>query len=149
MAPGRKYSRSKGKRQKDQINPPAGGAFLDMPQIKQKILIPPHNKEFHFGRNNVLGLIGPSQEYDLEWLNSISRVQKGKNNKFVRQHFFITKENNQFYIEDKQSSWGTWVNGRQIKGLGKIPLKNGDKIELKLGKPGVDQIIPFVLHFSC
>ena len=114
----------------------------------QKILIPAKNTEFYFGRNIILSLIGPSQKYDLEWLNSISRVQKDQRNNVIREHFIIYKDRyGAYYIEDRGSSWGTWVDGRQIKGLGKVQLRGGAKIELKLAKPGVDQIVPFIIQF--
>ncbi len=75
-------------------------------------------------------------------------MQKNQNNQVIREHFIISKDsNNNTFIEDRGSSWGTWLNGRQIKALGKVPLHNGDKIELKLAKPGVDQVVPFIIQF--
>lgn len=116
--------------------PPKNGALLVFPQIHKQIQILPTETVFYFGRNTILPLVSPS-EYDVEWLNSISRVKKDSYKRIIHQHFIIRKERNgQYTIEDNRSRWGTWVNRQQIKGRGPIPLINGDKIELMLSKPG-------------
>jgi len=45
-----------------------------------------------------------------------------------RQHFTILEEDSVTYIQDEGSSNGTKLNGTEIKGAGKQPLKNGDEI---------------------
>ena len=128
--------------------PPSGSATLNFPQIKQKITILSHEDIFHFGRNTILPLVNPAN-YDVEWLNSISRVQKDASRRIHRQHFMITKDSRGNYaIEDQNSRWGTWVNKHQIKGKGGIKLNNGDKIELMLSKPNVKAIFPFTIEFT-
>lgn len=125
------------------------GPYIKILQINQNIPIPESEKEFHFGRNTIYNLFNPMQ-YDVEWLNSISRVQKNDKGQVQRQHFIIfIQSGNKFLIEDKNSRWGTWVNKTQIKGKGKVPIKNGDKIELILFKPGVKSVFPFVIEFHC
>lgn len=130
-------------------HPPINGALLLFPQINKRINIEPNEDVFYFGRNTILPLVSP-QDYDVEWLNSISRVRKDNFNRIVHQHFLLRKDSSgHFTIEDNRSRWGTWVNRQQIKGRGPIPLMNGDKIELMLSKPGTKQIVPFEILFYC
>ncbi|MHA1519289.1 MAG: FHA domain-containing protein [Promethearchaeota archaeon] len=132
-----------------QLQPPINGALLVFPQIQKSIQIQSNQNDFYFGRNSILPLVSP-QDYDTEWLNSISRVRKDNNNRIVHQHFRLQKDSSGNYsIEDSRSRWGTWVNRQQIKGRGAILLANGDKIELMLSKPNTKQIVPFEIMFYC
>lgn len=45
-----------------------------------------------------------------------------------KNHFKLSKFDDGFYIEDMQSKNGTKVNGREIRSMGKIKLKDGDVI---------------------
>jgi hypothetical protein len=47
-----------------------------------------------------------------------------------RQHFNIWYENGKYYIEDRSSTNGTKLNGKEIKGTGRHALADGDVIEL-------------------
>jgi hypothetical protein len=47
-----------------------------------------------------------------------------------RQHILLDYEDGRYYIEDKQSTNGTRLNGSAIKGTGRHLLKEGDTIEL-------------------
>lgn len=47
-----------------------------------------------------------------------------------RQHINIWYEDNQYYIEDRSSTNGTSVNGKDIRGKGRYALKDGDVIDL-------------------
>jgi hypothetical protein len=51
-------------------------------------------------------------------------------NLIIRKHFMISydPEQNTFYIQDLNSTNGTYVNGVDIRGKGPVPLKNGDLI---------------------
>ena len=122
-------------------------AFLYFPQINQKVIIPTNSSIFHFGRNTILPLVNPN-EFDIEWLNSISRIRK-QNQQILKDHFKIIRDKGAFFIEDTQSRWGTWLNRQQIKGKGMVRLKNGDKIELMLSKPSIKNVFPFVIKFVC
>jgi hypothetical protein len=130
-------------------SPPVNGGLLVFPQINKQITVEPNLDVFFFGRNTILPLINPN-DYDIEWLNSISRVRKDAYNRIVHQHFKLAKDGTGHYtIEDSRSRWGTWVNRQQIKGRGPIPLSNGDKIELMLSKPNTKKIVPFEIYFYC
>ena len=63
------------------------------------------------GREDFLGFVPP------EKLLFIGKSQ-----------FKLSKFDDGFYIEDRQSKNGTKVNGREIRGMGKIKLENGDEI---------------------
>jgi pSer/pThr/pTyr-binding forkhead associated (FHA) protein len=47
-----------------------------------------------------------------------------------KKHFMLTRLDDGFYIEDLNSKNGTKVNSRDIRGLGKIKLKNNDEITI-------------------
>lgn len=47
-----------------------------------------------------------------------------------RRHFMISLEPGGFFIEDLGSANGTVVNGSDIRGKGRVPLKTGDTIEV-------------------
>lgn len=47
-----------------------------------------------------------------------------------KNHFKLTRLDDGFYIEDLNSKNGTQVNGKDIRGLGKIKLKNNDEISI-------------------
>ena len=127
---------------------PSKEAFLYFPQLNQKVIIPSNASIFHFGRNIILPLVN-SNEFDVEWLNSISRIRK-QNQKVYKYHFKIKRDKKGLYfIEDTESRWGTWLNRTQIKGKGKKSLGNGDKIELMLSKPNIKNVVPFVIKFNC
>lgn len=122
-------------------------ALLVFPQLGQQMNIPSNTPIFHFGRNSILPLVSPAQ-FDVEWLNSISRVRKQKH-RVVHQHFTIRRDaGGNCFIEDTKSRWGTWVNRQQIKGKGEIALNHGDKIELMLSKPNEKSVFQFVILFQ-
>ncbi len=122
-------------------------ASLSFPQIQQKIIFPASQAIFHFGRNIILPLVSPAS-FDIVWLNSISRIQK-QNHKVIRSHFQIRRDNSgNYFIEDKNSRWGTWLNKQQIKNKGEIQIFSGDKIELMLSKPNTSNIFPFEIIFQ-
>jgi hypothetical protein len=54
----------------------------------------------------------------------------GKADLISRQHFSLSYENGDYYIEDRGSTNGTRLNGSDIRGKGKHMLKDGDKIDL-------------------
>jgi pSer/pThr/pTyr-binding forkhead associated (FHA) protein len=47
-----------------------------------------------------------------------------------RKHAKISFENDAYFIEDTGSTNGTYLNGNDIRGKGKQPLKDGDEIQL-------------------
>jgi pSer/pThr/pTyr-binding forkhead associated (FHA) protein len=47
-----------------------------------------------------------------------------------KKHFMLTRLDDGFYIEDLNSKNGTKVNRRDIRGFGKIKLKNDDEITI-------------------
>jgi len=47
-----------------------------------------------------------------------------------KDHFKITRMDDGFYIEDLETKNGTWVNGENIQGLGKIKLMHNDEIDV-------------------
>lgn len=65
------------------------------------------------GRENIKRAVPPEKEL---WIS--------------REHFLIYSENDRYYIEDKKSTNDTKLQGRLIKGTGRIELQDGDLIEV-------------------
>jgi hypothetical protein len=59
-----------------------------------------------------------------------SLLKADKADLISRQHILLDYDNGRYYIEDKNSTNGTRLNGNAIKGAGKHMLKEGDTIEL-------------------
>jgi hypothetical protein len=59
-----------------------------------------------------------------------SLVKPEKADLISRQHVRFDCENGEYYIEDRNSTNGTKLNGSSIRGKGKYLLKDGDEIEL-------------------
>lgn len=47
-----------------------------------------------------------------------------------RQHAFIYRKNGRFWIEDRKSSFGTWVDGERVPVNTSAPLRDGSLIRL-------------------
>ncbi|MFX1475241.1 MAG: FHA domain-containing protein [Promethearchaeota archaeon] len=76
--------------------------------------------EVRLGRNEIRDAAKqPVPETQYEY---ISRVKADK------EQFRIIREGDEFFIEDRGSSNGTQLNGQQIRGQGRQPLRDGDKI---------------------
>ncbi|MCZ7396970.1 MAG: FHA domain-containing protein [Candidatus Methanoperedens sp.] len=92
--------------------------ILMKPRSVLAMLILPNNNEIKItepekivGREDFVGAI-PAD--DLQFIG--------------RKHFKIIKMDNGLYIEDLDSANGTKLNGDEIKGAGRIELKDGDEI---------------------
>jgi hypothetical protein len=72
-----------------------------------------HDYEKRFGREDLLGF---THSEDLLYIG--------------KEHFKLTRLDDGFYIEDLNTKNGTKVNGEDIRGLGKIKLRNGDQITM-------------------
>jgi hypothetical protein len=60
----------------------------------------------------------------------LSMLQPGKADLISRQHLRVERKNNEYYIEDNNSTNGTRLNGEPITGKGRHTLKNNDMIDL-------------------
>jgi len=47
-----------------------------------------------------------------------------------RRHAFVYRKDNQFWIEDRKSSFGTWVNGERVPVETAAPMRDGSLIRL-------------------
>ncbi|MGC9517550.1 MAG: FHA domain-containing protein [Methanomicrobiales archaeon] len=92
--------------------------MINKPRKVLAKLILPEQKEFIieqyeriFGREDFVGLMVVDE-----------LLYVGKN------HFKLSRMDDGFYIEDLNTKNGTMINGEEIKGRGKIKLKNNDSI---------------------
>lgn len=83
-----------------------------------------------------LRLYGGGEIYlttESRWLgrDSLSGMVPERDLRYVsREHLIIGFEDGQYYIEDRNSTNGTRLNGVQIRGKGKHRLHHGDQIQL-------------------
>lgn len=102
---------------------------IPKPKFTSKVeayLLLPNNNEIKiqdegytmFGRSDFAEYVS-EKEADF-----ITRVSENK------YHFMIILNSNEFFIQDKNSSNGTLLNGSEIKGRGYIKLNDGDVINL-------------------
>jgi len=89
-----------------------------------------NNKILEFGDGKIEIGRNKNIEKDVEIINSKESINIffKKIKSISRKHCEIFKENSQWFILDKKSTNGTFINGEQIKES--FPLKNGDKISL-------------------
>jgi hypothetical protein len=63
--------------------------------------------------------------------SDLARTVTAENLKYIsKQHFTVSFSNGQYYIEDANSTNGTKLNGAEIKGKGKLQLKDGDIVDV-------------------
>lgn len=94
---------------------------LARPEVKTDSLVLPDGtilslggEPFVFGRDNV-----PKSTFDRLLVS--------------RRHFQVTRDQGLFYIEDRNSTNGTTLNGKEIRGTGKHLLNGGDKVTIAKG----------------
>jgi adenylate cyclase len=92
---------------------------------------PPNlNRRYEFDTDSIMvGRSSPSQMVDLD-LSPDSTVS--------RQHACLSYENDAYWLEDKGSRYGTWINGQKISV--KTRLMPGDKV--KMGRTMLEMLIP-------
>jgi len=73
-------------------------------------------------------LSGSARSYGRNDFKSLTSSEKS--GLLSRQHMLINYDNGHYYIEDRDSTNGTKVNGEEIRGSGKRALKDGDVIDL-------------------
>jgi len=72
-----------------------------------------HSSIQDFGRDDFIGVVAP---WNLKYIS-------GK-------HFRVQMLQGKLYIEDLGSKNGTFVNGRDIRGMGPVPLNEGDLVNV-------------------
>jgi YVTN family beta-propeller protein len=90
---------------------------------KAELILPERKIEITAGEN-IFGRGDFESDLAVAELGYITKKEGGK------YHFRITKQEGRFYIQDDLSKNGTKLNGKEIKGSGRIELKNGEKITL-------------------
>lgn len=67
-----------------------------------------------------------------------------------REHIRIFREDDSYFLEDLESKNGTWVNAKQVKPGGIVPLRDGDEIQIalavKLTYVGSEATAPLLLE---
>jgi pSer/pThr/pTyr-binding forkhead associated (FHA) protein len=89
------------------------------PVSKAKLVLPDNNEIMIDNPVKLVGRKDFEKYVSPDYLKLISR-----------QHLVINSDGSRYYVEDRNSSNSTKVNGVSIRGLGKQEVKNGDRIEL-------------------
>lgn len=101
---------------------PISTAYLEIPRIGAKIMIPPNVSRFRIGRNEIQGAATQA----LPDLNAYKNISRKRENS---EHFIIHCQNGQYSIEDIHSTNGTYIGTMKLgPGVPPQPLKDGDKI---------------------
>ena len=102
-----------------QITP---SAYLEIPRIGAKIVIPPTTNKFRIGRDEIQGAATQS----LPDLNAYKNISRKRENS---EHFIIIVQNGVYSVEDIHSTNGTYLGTTKLgPGIPPQPLKEGDKI---------------------
>lgn len=104
------------------VAPVTSSAYLEIPRIGAKIMIPPNTSRFRIGRDDIQGAATQA----LPDLNAYKNISRKRENS---EHFIIHYQNGQYSVEDIHSTNGTYIGTMKL-GPGVPPqhLKDGDKI---------------------
>jgi Zn-dependent protease len=121
-------------------------AFLEISKFKGQIALT--EKKVYIGKDELAR--SAQIPFDLEILNSVSSVRRSKSGKVVKYHFLISFKKDHWEIEDSMSTNGTFVQGRNLKGAGRVILKDGAEIIVPIDEQGrkMQLKIIFRLHSS-
>lgn len=110
--------------------------YLEIPKIAGKIEIPYNQKVIYIGKREIKDcVVNPLS--DPKAFDSISSVRKDKDTgAVIKQQFIITKDRDKYFIEDPNSTNGTYLGNLNLKQTPTSPLKNGDEIIVPLEENG-------------
>ncbi len=97
-------------------------AYLEIPRIGAKIMIPPTSNQLRLGRDEIQGAATKA----LQDLNAYKNISRKRDNS---EHFIINLQNGIYSVEDIHSTNGTYLGTTKLgPGVPSQPLKDGDKI---------------------
>ena len=119
--------------------------YLEIPKIAGKIEIPNDQKIMYIGKREIKNSIVKNLS-DPRAFDSISSVRTDKDTgAVIKQQFIISKVKDNYYIEDPNSSNGTYLGGSKLKQNPPVPLKNGDEIIVPIEENG--KLIQLKIYF--
>ena len=119
--------------------------YLEIPKIAGKIEIPNDQKIIYIGKREIKNCIVKNLS-DPRAFDSISSVRTDKDTgAVIKQQFIISKVKDNYYIEDPNSSNGTYLGGANLKQNPPVPLKNGDEIVVPIEENG--ELIQLKMYF--
>ncbi|MHA1718234.1 MAG: site-2 protease family protein [Promethearchaeota archaeon] len=119
--------------------------FLEIPKIAGKIKIPNDLNIIHIGKKEIKNSV-VNQLTDPNALDSISSVRTDKDTSAViKQQFIISKVKNNYFIEDQNSTNGTYLGNINLKQSPPVQLKNGDEIIVPIEENG--KLIQLKIYF--
>lgn len=120
--------------------------FLEIPKISGKIIIPNDQNIIYIGKREIKESVTKSLGDPLA-LDSISSVRRDKNSgAVIKQQFILTKKGDKYYIEDPNSSNGTFLGSVNLKQSPPVILKDGDEIIVPIEENG--KLIQLKIYFQ-
>ncbi|MHA1510596.1 MAG: site-2 protease family protein [Promethearchaeota archaeon] len=119
--------------------------YLEIPKIAGKFEIPNDQKIIYIGKREIKNCV-VKQLSDPRAFDSISSVRTDKDTgAIIKQQFIISKVKDKYFIEDPNSSNGTYLRGVNLKQNPPAPLKNGDEIIVPIEENG--ELIQLKMYF--
>lgn len=119
--------------------------YLEIPKIGGKILLSPNQKIIHIGKKDIKK--SATVSVDPALFSSISSVRKdSKTGLYVKQQFIISLRENRYYIEDLNSTNGTYLGNLNLKQTTPQLLKNGDTIVVPVEENGTLVQMKLIFH---
>lgn len=122
--------------------------YLEIPKIAGKIEISNDQKVIYIGKREIKDcVVNPLS--DPKAFDSISSVRTDKDTgAVIKQQFTITKDKDKYFIEDPNSTNGTYLGNLNLKQTPTAPLKNGDEIIVPLEENGKLQQLKIYFHIE-
>ncbi|UYP45892.1 hypothetical protein NEF87_002177 [Candidatus Lokiarchaeum ossiferum] len=119
--------------------------YLEIPKIGGKILLPQNQHVFHIGKKDIKK--SATLSVDPALFSAISSVRKDpKTGSYVKQQFIISLRGDRYYIEDLNSTNGTYLGNLNLKQTTPQLLKNGDKIIVPVEENGTLIQMDLIFH---
>ena len=119
--------------------------YIEIPKIAGKIEIPNDQKLTYIGKREIKNSVVKSLS-DPKALDSISSVRTDKDTgAIIKQQFIISKVNDKYFIEDPNSSNGTYLENLNLKQNPPTQLKNGAEIVVPIEENG--ELIQLKMYF--
>ena len=119
--------------------------YLEIPKIEGKIEIPNDQNIIHIGKREIKNCV-VKQLSDPRAFDSISSVRTDKDTgAIIKQQFIISKVKDKYFIEDPNSSNGTYLRDVNLKQKPPAPLRNGDEIIVPIEENG--ELIQLKMYF--
>ncbi len=119
--------------------------YLDIPEIQGTI--PLTLTTTHIGKQTIRN--STAKGLDAAFLSPLSRIKQDPDTgQIVKEQFIITRNHGQFYIEDRHSTNGTFLNGMNLRDAIPQLLHNGSEIIVPVENSGKMTQLKIIFRFD-